>query len=156
MVFHQDHIQSAPDRLARSLDLGAWRAASIARHHVPAGLNETIQTATVRLHSWDRREAIRQFRRHLLERLQFHGLTPAIDPARSGPHILTLRLPAHLAASTLLPRLASLGILASSPSLHGGQFLRFWIPGSLMDEEAERTLDALSSPRLWRISPAAT
>jgi aspartate aminotransferase-like enzyme/ribosomal protein S18 acetylase RimI-like enzyme len=156
MVFHQDHIQPAPDRLARSLDLGAWRAASIARHHVPAGLNETIRTATVHLHSWDRREAIRQFRRHLLERLQFHGLTPAIDPARSGPHILTLRLPAHLAASTLLPRLASLGILASSPSLHGGQFLRFWIPGSLMDEEAERTLDALSSPRLWRTSPAAT
>jgi aspartate aminotransferase-like enzyme/ribosomal protein S18 acetylase RimI-like enzyme len=156
MVFHQDHIQPAPDRLARSLDLGSWSAEGTDRHGVPAGLGETIQTATANLHSWDRREAIRQFRQQLVECLHIHGLTPAIDPARSGPHILTLRLPDHLAASTLLPRLASLGILASSPSLPGGQFLRFWIPGSLTDAEAEHTLDALSSPHLWRAAPPAT
>lgn len=156
MVFHQDHIQPAPDRLARSLDLGSWSAEGTDRHGVPAGLGETIQTATANVQSWECREAIRQFRQQLVECLHMHGLTPAIDPARSSPHILTLRLPDHLPAATLLPRLASLGILASSPALPGGQFLRFWIPGPLTDEEAGHALDALSSPRLWRTSPPAT
>ena len=156
MVFHQDRIQPAPDRLARSLDLAAWSAEATVRRCVPSGLGETIRKATAHLHSWERREAIRQLRLQLMERLQLHGLTPAIDPTRSSPHILTLRLPDHLPANSLLPRLSSLGILASSPALPGGQFLRFWIPGSLTDADAERTLDALSSPHLWRAAPPAT
>jgi aspartate aminotransferase-like enzyme len=148
MVFHQNRIQPAPDRLARSLDLGAWSAGTMDQHGVPAGLGKTIRTATANLHSWERGEAIRQFRLRLVESMQAHDLTPAIDPTRSSPHILTLRLPDDLPASSLLPRLASLGILASSPSLTGGQFLRFWIPSSLTDAEAEHTLDVLGSPRI--------
>ena len=156
MVFHQDRIQPAPDRLARSLDLGAWSAGTMDPRGVPAGLARMIRTASENLHSWERQEAIRQFRQHLVERLQTHGLTPAIDPTHSSPHILTLRLPDDLLASSLLPRLASLGILASSPSLPGGQFLRFWIPGSLTDAEAERTIDALGSARIWSRRPPSS
>lgn len=156
MVFHQDRILPAPDRLARSLDLASWSTEAKDRPGVPSGLGETIQKASAHLHSWEHREAISQFRQQLMQCLQVHGLTPAIDPARSSPHILTLRLPHHLPASMLLPRLASRGILASSPTLPGGQFLRFWIPGSLTDAEAEHTLDAVSNPRTWHRSPTSS
>jgi aspartate aminotransferase-like enzyme/predicted N-acetyltransferase YhbS len=153
MVFHRERIIPAPDRLARSLDLGAWYGENHGASPIPQGVAHSMEAAARRVHSWEQQDAIRRFRSQLVGHLGTRGIHPAIDSTHSGAHILTVALPEGLPSDVMVRRLAAKGVVTSAPALPGGQFLRFWLHASLTEESSERTLDALADRRLWQPVP---
>ena len=152
MVFHDDGVHSAPDRLARSLDLGAWAEGDGVAATLPSPLLAALHASLVNVHWHERFADLNRLQGRLLDRLTELGIPRAATTGTFSPGVITLALPWETPATTVADRLESRGVLcyARSHWLRERNWLQFCLMGALTDDHLDRALEVLEDASIWK------
>ena len=141
LVFHNDDIHSAEDRLPRYLDLGFYASKSGVPFTLCSNLLYALKSAVEQLDPATRFPAIAQHSAYIRERLEQMSLPIIAPDVHCSPAIITIALPTEITATKIGDRLADAGFSLSYKSDY--LLERNWIQICLMGQYARETIDQM-------------
>lgn len=139
LVFHEDEMNPAPDRLPRYLDLGYYAEKEGVPFTLCSNLLYALQRAAEQVDPHTRFAQIQQHSAHARAGLAEIGLS-VIAPANSAsPAVLTIAIPPELSAIKIGDTLASAGVYLSYRSDY--LLERNWLQICLMGQYSQQTVD---------------
>lgn len=162
MVFHDEDICDADDRLPRSLDLGYAARMGGVPFTICSNLVDALRVAVSQVELTERVSAIAECHSRLRAGLARLGLTVLARPECAAPAVLTVPLPAEVDGAVVGDALASAGLLISyrSDYLRRRNWIQLCLMGGYDGETIDRLLQELckvltAAPATGRDAPAS-
>lgn len=152
IVFHNDPIDPAPEKLPRYLDLGLYASGDGIPFTQSSNLIFALKTSIETTDWWRKYERVRSLHDYIRPQLAALGATFLMPAEKSNPAVLTLPMKPGVSSIGVAGQLESAGFLVSARSGYLSE--RNWIQVCLMGDLTEREAAALVT-ELGRINPWA-
>ncbi len=139
LVFHDQDVAQAPERLPRYLDLGYYAEKDGVPFTICSNLLYAMKTAVEQVRAPERYEAIAEHSRYIRAELSEIGLVALAPAEHAAPAVITIPLPRQISAIRVGDRLADAGFLLSYKSDY--LLSRNWVQICLMGRYTRETVD---------------